>query len=165
MSGGHSSSHISHGKAITVLPLSCANFFPLSSALEAVWSLDLPSVLTKTFSPVIHSCFWEVVFVTWLLYIANLVVVIGGNALSISSRVITELLAIKLLIRVSLLVNPSLLMLIYLMYSLFQTYTRLGLIREIICIILLVNRLNFSLISKPHLKQILRFSYKRSCLF
>ena len=39
------------------------------------------------------------------------------------------------------------------MYSLFQTYTRLGLIREIICIILLVNRLNFSLISKPHLKQ------------
>ena len=30
---------------------------------------------------------------------------------------------------------------------------------EIICIILFVNRLNFSLISEPHLKQMLRFSY------
>ena len=51
LSEGHSSSYIPHGKATTMFSLSCANLFPLPSALEAVRSLDLPSVLTKAFRP------------------------------------------------------------------------------------------------------------------
>ena len=42
---------IFHGKAMTMLPLSWANFFSLSSALEVVWSPNLLSVLTKAFCP------------------------------------------------------------------------------------------------------------------
>ena len=44
-------------------------------------------------------------------------------------------------------------------------YTRLGFLCEIICIALLVNWSNLSLIPKPHLNQMLKFSYNKSCLF
>ena len=111
LSDGHSSSHIWHGKAILI-----------------VWR---SLCFDENFCHVIHSCFWEIIYATWSFYIANLAVVIEGNAPSIFSSTITDLLAIKLLIRFSLSVISVLLILI-LDGFLVQMYTGLGLLCEII---------------------------------